>query len=182
MLNGEERERKAQSPMGSSGEEAKGGERAERESRKSWLSKANRKLLLLAATTISKINNDMADDQAVNQSASPVTSSSTPQEGSGQATTRTTGNGIPIPEGISKSAFKRQLKKEEREAGKEARKDFIREKRAAQKERQKDKKKQERQLREQTGGERPAKVQPFKARVVIDCGFDELMSDKVSRE
>lgn len=91
------------------------------------------------------------------------------------------GDGTPIPLNMSKSAYKRQLKKESWEASKGDRrakeKEKKKEKRAAAQERKLEEAKEADGALQEPQPPRK-KRRAFKAKVVIDMGFDELMTDK----
>lgn len=84
-----------------------------------------------------------------------------------------------MPDGLSKNAQKRWLKQAAFEAAKPAR-------RAKERAMKKEKAAEKRKLIELGVLEKPAnkkakgKKEPFKARVVIDCAFDEKMTEKVN--
>lgn len=99
------------------------------------------------------------------------------------------GDGTPIPIGLTKSGFKKQRRREAWESGKDERKSAAREKKRekAQARRQhnrelpEDEKLARRQRMAADIQRRKTQRKPFPANIVLDSGFDELMTEKVSR-
>lgn len=96
------------------------------------------------------------------------------------------GDGTPIPKGMTKSAFKKQRRQEAWQAATLERKAIMKEKR---KQKDRKKKQQRRELPQEEQAEQrrlrnlhERNKRPFRANVVVDCGFDELMTDKVSQK
>ncbi|PWN28038.1 hypothetical protein BDZ90DRAFT_231805 [Jaminaea rosea] len=130
----------------------------------------------------------MADDNAA--AASPVASGSESPQEQQQQQQQFLGDGTPIPIGMTKSAFKKQRRKEAWEAGKADRRAASKEKRKAKERSKKEDRaamspEQRQALREASAKERLEHINarrqskgPFGANVVIDCAFDELMTDK----
>ncbi|CAO1629948.1 unnamed protein product [Jaminaea pallidilutea] len=96
------------------------------------------------------------------------------------------GDGTPIPIGLTKSGFKKQRRREAWESGKDERKSAAREKKRekAQARRQhnrelpEDEKLARRQRMAADIKRRKTQRKPFPANIVLDSGFDELMTEK----
>lgn len=122
--------------------------------------------------------------------ATPEGGSTSPQPPPEDGVVRTLGDGTPIPPGMTKSAFKKARRRADWEAGRDDRKAAAKEKRKEKEQARKAERQamsaeeraalheqQLKQTRENRLARRMSKG-PFGANVVIDCAFDELMTDR----